>query len=167
MSVDSTAFTQTMSQVPGPVTIATTIDTAGGHWGFTGSSFSSLSLNPPLVLICLDKKASTHEAFTSADRFLINVLALEQSDVAMRFARSGVDRFNAGDMVPCEFGLPGLKDAAARVACSMHAVLDGGDHSILVGRAEATYVDGERVPLVYRDRAFARPVADVQMAGVH
>ncbi|MEV7401858.1 flavin reductase family protein [Streptomyces sp. NPDC091267] len=165
MSVDATAFAQAMSRVPGPVTIATAVDSAGRRWGFTGSSFSSLSLDPPLVLICLDKKASTHQAFTTADRFLINILALEQPDVAMRFARSGVDRFDAGDMVPCEFGLPGLKDAAARVACRMHAVLDGGDHSILVGRVEETHVSGDRIPLVYSDRAFARPVADVQMAG--
>ncbi|MER7775507.1 flavin reductase family protein [Streptomyces sp. NPDC096191] len=164
MSIDSSTFIRAMARVPGPVTIATTTDAAGRRWGFTGSSFSSLSLNPPLVLICLDKTASTHEAFSRADRFLINVLAQEQADVALRFARSGVDRFEAGDMVPCEFELPGLKDAAARVACTMHDILDGGDHTILVGRAEATYVGEERIPLIYSDRAFARPVTD-QMAG--
>ncbi|MEU3416592.1 MULTISPECIES: flavin reductase family protein [unclassified Streptomyces] len=163
MPVDRLAFTRTMSRVPAPVTVATTADASGRRWGFTGSSFSSLSLDPPLVLICLDKGASTHGAFTSASHFLINVLAHDQSDVALRFATSGVDRFEAGDMTPCELGLPGLPEAAARIACTTHEILDGGDHSILVGRVEATHA-GDRAPLVYTDRAFGRPVPNDQMA---
>lgn len=156
MPAESTDFIHAMARVPGPVTIATTVDAAGRRWGFTGSSFTSLSLDPPLVLICLDRSASTHAAFTSADRFLVNVLGSEQSEVARRFAKSGVDRFQAGDMRPCELGLPGLPGASARVACAMHQVLDGGDHSILIGRVEACYA-GDEAPLVYSDRSFARP----------
>ncbi|MEV7023726.1 flavin reductase family protein [Kitasatospora sp. NPDC093558] len=158
MSIELKEFTQAMARVPGPVTVATTVDADGRRWGFTGSSFSSLSLSPPLVLICLDKGASTHEAFVSADRFMINILADEQAGLALQFAKSGVDRFEAGGVEPLELGLPGIPEAAARVACSLHQVLDGGDHSILVGRVEAAHV-GDQTPLVYCDRSFLRPVA--------
>jgi flavin reductase (DIM6/NTAB) family NADH-FMN oxidoreductase RutF len=157
MSVELEEFTRTMARVPGPVTVATTIDGSGRRWGFTASSFSSLSLTPPLVLICLDKAASTHEAFSSAQHFMINILAEEQADIALRFAKSGTDRFEAGDAAPLELGLPGIPEAAARVACSLHNVFDGGDHSILVGRVEAAHV-GEQAPLMYCDRTFMRPM---------
>ncbi|GGZ50453.1 hypothetical protein GCM10010387_50800 [Streptomyces inusitatus] len=165
MTVDSAEFTRAMARVPAPVTVATTVTASGEHRGFTGSSFSALSLDPPLVLICLDKKASTHDAFTTAEHFLVNVLARGQAEVALRFAKSGVDRFADGDMVPCERGLPGLAAAAARVACSLHAVMDGGDHSILVGRVETAYVS-TRTPLVYSDRAFALPVPADRLTAV-
>jgi flavin reductase ActVB len=153
MFVEPAEFKRAMARVPGAVTVATTVSPYGKRWGFTASSFSSLSLDPPLVLICLHKSASTHEAFVSAERFMINLLAYEQSGVALRFAKPGVDRFEAGDMEPCELGLPGIPSASVRVACAMHDVLDGGDHSILIGRVEVTYI-GTQAPLVYYDRSF-------------
>ncbi|MBV6698104.1 flavin reductase family protein [Kitasatospora aureofaciens] len=158
MSVVPEQFTRAMARVPGPVVVATTVDRAGRRWGFTASSFSSLSIAPPLVLVCLGKSASTHAAFAGADFFMINILAEEQADIARCFARSGVDRFAAGDTLPMELGLPGIPNAAARVACAMDRIVDGGDHSILIGRVEATFA-GEDAPLVYCDRSFQRPVA--------
>jgi flavin reductase ActVB len=156
LSTHHVDLTTAMSRVPGPVTIVTTVDTTGRRWGFTASSFSSVSLDPPLVLVCLDKKASTHAAFTATSRFLVNVLSREQAAIARMFATSGVDRFATGSMEPCELGLPGLPEPCARVACSMHSIVDAGDHSILIGRVEATHV-GDRIPLVYCDRTFAYP----------
>ncbi|MEU6253633.1 flavin reductase family protein [Streptomyces sp. NPDC047043] len=153
------ALTHAMSRVPGPVTVVTTVDGTGRRRGFTATSFSSLSLDPPLVLVCLNKTASTHIAFTTTDRFLVNLLAHGQEQVARRFARSGVDRFAEGDMQPCELGLPGSPDACARVACALHDVLDGGDHSILVGRVLDTHVDDDRTPLLYYDRTFTHPAS--------
>jgi len=151
-------FTDAMARVPGPVAVVTTADAAGRRWGFTASSFSSLSLAPPLVLVCLAKSASTHAAFAHCGHFLVNVLGEEQAAVARRFATSGIDRFAAGDTVPMELGLPGLPQAVARVACAMHRIVDAGDHSILIGRVEAVH-RGEDAPLVHCDRAFQRPVA--------
>ncbi|EMD28273.1 flavin reductase family protein [Amycolatopsis azurea] len=156
MPVLAEDFTRAMTRVPGPVTVVTTADESGRRWGFTGTSFSSLSLDPPLVLVCLGKKASTHHAFTTASRFLINVLGRSQEGVASRFATSGVDRFGAGDAVPVEHGLPGLPQAVARLSCSTHSIQDGGDHSILIGLVEAVHV-GDGDPLVYVDRSFTRP----------
>ncbi|MEV8309812.1 flavin reductase family protein [Streptomyces flavidovirens] len=169
--MERTAFTRTMDRVPGPVAVVTTIDATGRRWGFTASSFSSVSLDPPLVLVCLDKESSTHAAFIGARYFLVNVLAQEQGGVARRFATSGADRFAEGDTQPCELGLPGLVDSCVRVACSMHSVLDGGDHSILVGRVRESYVS-HRIPLVYYDCSFTHPVpgepaADRQLSALH
>ncbi|MFE2102301.1 flavin reductase family protein [Streptomyces sp. NPDC059468] len=160
--MERTALTHAMARVPGPVTVVTTVDGTGKRWGFTANSFISVSLDPPLVLVCLNKTASTHEAFTSADRFLVNVLAHGQDVVARRFARSGVDRFAAGDMASCELGLPGSHGACARVACAMHSIVDAGDHSILVGRVVDTYAV-DRTPLVYYNRAFAHPAAATEV----
>ncbi|MFI1355905.1 flavin reductase family protein [Streptomyces sp. NPDC020898] len=156
---DTTALTRAMARVPGPVTVVTTIDGTGRRWGFTATSFSSLSLDPPLVLVCLNQSASTHRAFTTAGHFMVNLLAHGQDQVARRFARSGVDRFADGDMEPCELGLPGSPHACARVACALHSVEDGGDHSILVGRVLTTHVDDDRTPLVYYDRTFTHPAS--------
>ncbi|MFF5707402.1 flavin reductase family protein [Streptomyces sp. NPDC012794] len=154
--IDPVDFARTMARVPTPVTVVTTVDQAGQRWGFTASSFSSLSLDPPLVLVCPAKTASCHEAFITGDRFLVNVLAAEHADIASSFARSGHDKFAGSPMEPCEFGLPGLPDATARIACTLHDVLDGGDHSILVGRVESVSTGGAE-PLVYYNRLFTRP----------
>ncbi|MGW5664206.1 flavin reductase family protein [Streptomyces sp. NPDC003758] len=154
-------FTRAMARVPGPVVVTTTVDAAGRRWGFTASSFVSLSLAPPLVTVSLDKKASTHAAFTTADFFMVNVLAHDQSDIARRFATSGVDRFAAGDTVTLERGLPGIPEAVVRLACRMHDVVDGGDHSILIGRVLDCVTSVDREALVYVDRAFVRPAGSV------
>ncbi|MEU9982380.1 flavin reductase family protein [Streptomyces sp. NPDC050856] len=153
--VDPDEFARTMARVPTPVTVVTTVDTSGRRWGFTASSFTSLSLDPPLVLVCLARTASCHAAFAAADRFLVNVLAADQADVAGAFARSGHDKFAGGTMEPCEAGLPGLPGATARLACVTHGVLDGGDHSILVGRVESV-ATGVAEPMVYCNRLFTR-----------
>jgi flavin reductase ActVB len=152
-------FTRAMARVPGPVVVTTTVDESGRRWGFTASSFVSLSLTPPLVTVSLGKKASTHAAFTVADHFMVNVLAHDQSDIARRFATSGIDRFAAGDTVLLERGLPGVPEAVVRLACRMHDVVDGGDHSILVGRVLDCVTSADREALVYVDRGFARTAA--------
>ncbi|AVV41409.1 flavin reductase family protein [Streptomyces sp. ID05-04B] len=159
MTVDNQplSFTQAMARVPGPVVVATTVDEHGRRWGFTASSFVSLSLDPPLVMVGLDKRASTHGAFTAADHFMINVLASDQSAIARRFAASGVDRFAAGDTVPLELGLPGIPQALVRLVCRMHDVVDGGDHSILIGGVDDCVGPEHREALVYVDRSFVRP----------
>jgi flavin reductase (DIM6/NTAB) family NADH-FMN oxidoreductase RutF len=154
-----TEFTEAMAAVPSPVAVATTVDPGGRRWGFTGSSFTSLSADPPLVLICLDKSASTHAAFAACATFMINILSADQADVARRFATSGIDRFAAGEMTECEHGLPGLPAAAVRLACTLHALVDGGDHSIVIGRVERTAVTGA-APLVYCRRSFTRPTLE-------
>ncbi|MGM1064495.1 flavin reductase family protein [Saccharothrix sp. Mg75] len=157
MPVGPAEFTAALAKVPAPVAVVTTVDEQGKRWGFTGSAFCSVSLDPPLVLVCLAKSASTHAAFRTADRYLVNVLGRHQADVALRFARSGSDRFAAEDAVSCELGLPGLLTASARLACTAHQSIDAGDHTILVGLVQAAY-RADHVPLTYWDRSFTHPV---------
>ncbi|MFJ3883267.1 flavin reductase family protein [Streptomyces sp. NPDC090077] len=164
-TIDPAEFARTMAHVPTPVTVVTTVDAAGRRLGFTAGSFTSLSLDPPLVLVCLAKKASCHEGFVHSRRFLVNVLAADQADVAGAFARSGhsgLDKFAGTPMQPLEHGLPGLTDATARIVCALHDVLDGGDHSILVGRMESAEVSGAE-PLVYHNRRFTRPGSTAEL----
>ncbi|MGW2342256.1 flavin reductase family protein [Streptomyces sp. NPDC001661] len=155
-------FTSALSRVPSPVTVVTTKDADSRCWGFTASSFTSLSLDPPLVLVCPAKTSRSHHAFVTARRFMINVLAAEQEEIARHFARPQLDKFADGAMTVCEFDLPGLPSASARLACTLYDVLDGGDHSILVGRVEAVHV-GEKEPLVYFDRGFAQLARDREL----
>lgn len=156
MAVSPDSFTRAMSRVPAPVAVVTTVTPDGRSWGFTASSFCSLSLDPPLILLCLARQAESHSAFTLAGTFLVNVLAAEHAPVALHFARRSRRKVATSGFVPSEHGLPGLPEAAARIACTKHSVLDGGDHSIIVGLVESTHVS-DRVPLSYCDRAFARP----------
>ncbi|WNV87623.1 flavin reductase family protein [Umezawaea sp. Da 62-37] len=156
MPVGPNAFTRALAQVPGPVAVITTIDDDGRRWGFTGSAFCSVSLDPPLVLVCLARTASTHAAFQRSGRYLVNVLGEHQTDVALRFAKSGSDRFSADDTVSCELGLPGLLTASARLACTIHQLVDAGDHTILIGLVQEAY-SADHVPLTYWNRAFGRP----------
>lgn len=157
MTVSARAFTEAMSRIPAPVTVATTTARDGRSWGFTASSFCSLSLDPPLVLLCLARDAGSHPAFTRAGVFLVNVLAAEHAHLARHFATRDSEKVAAGGFTPCEKGLPGLPEAAARIACTTYDVLAGGDHSIIVGLVEATHI-GDRPPLAYCDRTFTRPV---------
>ncbi|MGW0793022.1 flavin reductase family protein [Streptomyces sp. NPDC002911] len=161
--IEPAEFARAMAHVPTPVTVVTTVDASGRRWGFTAGSFTSLSLQPPLVLVCPAKSASCHNSLVTADRFMVNVLAADQADVAAGFARTGRDKFADSPMEPCEFGLPGLRTAAARLACVLHEVLDGGDHSILVGRVEAVWAGGAE-PLIYHNRLFTRPGAAPALA---
>ncbi|HEY9328930.1 MAG TPA: flavin reductase family protein [Streptomyces sp.] len=154
-TIDRRTFTQALAKVPSPVTVITTTTPGepARRWGFTASSFTSLSLDPHLVLVCLAKSAGSHQAFTSSKKFMVNVLAADQAGIASRFAGSQVDKFSDGDMEPCEAGLPGLAAAAVRLSCSSYDVADGGDHSILIGRVEEVHI-GDQGALVYYDRAF-------------
>jgi len=154
MPTDHASFLHAMAQVPTPVTVVTTRTSDGHRYGFTASAFCSLSARPPLILVCLAKTSSCHPAFTRTGSFMVNLLAEDHQEVARAFARGGQDKFTDSTMTECELGLPGLPDAAARLACTTHAVLDGGDHSILVGQVERTAVL-EQQPLVYHNRQFA------------
>lgn len=138
-------FRDALSLWPSGVTIATTVDDRGQRWGFTASAFSSLSLDPPLVLVCLDAGADSHQTFSTADRFAVNVLRPHHQALALRFATKGDDKFAGGDFVAGEHGCPVLPDAVAVFECERYAALPGGDHTILVGSAVAVCSDPSTV----------------------
>lgn len=152
--IDGALFRQTMSRYASGVTVVTAMDAQGVPWGLTASAVSSVSLNPPLVLLCIDKKANTYEPVTQASFFAINVLNRRQDELALLFATRDADKF-AG--IPYETGVTGaplLPDASiAVIECRMYAQYDGGDHTIVLGEVVAARVS-EGQPLLFSDRKF-------------
>jgi flavin reductase (DIM6/NTAB) family NADH-FMN oxidoreductase RutF/pimeloyl-ACP methyl ester carboxylesterase len=119
------------------VTVVTACDKDGAPIGFTANSFSSVSLDPPLLLVCLARSSSNYDTLTQATGFGINVLAEEQKDVSNTFARPVDDRFAAVTWRAGPHGAPVFDDVSAWFDCSMHKVVEAGDHVILIGQVEA------------------------------
>ncbi|MDP8916339.1 MAG: flavin reductase family protein [Pseudomonadota bacterium] len=131
------------------VTIVTAKDAAGAPVGLTANSFTSVSLDPPLLLFCLDRKSRRSAVFERAEVFGVNVLHAGQEAISTRFARGEA----AGGLadLPLEDwdGAPVLRDAMAAFGCLKHATYDGGDHLILVGRIRRLGFDPTQDPLLY------------------
>lgn len=131
------------------VTIVTSVNEAGRAVGFTANSFTSLSLEPPQLLVCVAHSASSLPAIRSHRRFGVSVLAQGQREVAERFSKRGVDRFAVGDWVEAESGVLLLEGACAHFACMLDVEVESGDHVILVGRIDSFRAAPERQPLLY------------------
>ncbi len=123
--------------------------------GLTANSLTSVSLDPPLLLFCPARSASALPTLRATGRFAVNVLASDQTPVAERFARKGVDRF-AGATWHELGGLPVLDGALASFACRLEAEHDGGDHVVIIGRVEAMRASGGEDPLLYFRGAYRR-----------
>lgn len=117
--------------------------------GLTVNSFTSVSLDPPLLLVCIAKPASSAAALTSATHFAINVLQTGQQPDSIRFATRDEDRFGAAAWSCGEAGAPILEDSLGVFECERFAVYDGGDHHILVGRVVKASFDAGLDPLLY------------------
>ena len=120
-----------------------------GCLGATISSFSSVSLDPPLILFSIGRHSKAFAAWQSVDRFAVNILGEGQSAISTRFARALTDKWDGVDVCPGLGGVPLLSDALAWIECRSHAKYDGGDHLILVG---------EVLSLTARSGADARPL---------
>lgn len=119
------------------VTVVTTHNADGAPIGFTANSFTSVSLDPPLLLVCLARTSRNYAALTGAKGFAVNILSEGQKDVSNTFARPVEDRFAAVEWRSGPFGSPVFSGVAAWFDCAMHALVDAGDHVILIGRVEA------------------------------
>ena len=118
------------------VTVITTRDQAGRPYGLTANAVTSLSLEPPLLLICVDRKAETFPHFFDSKIFVLNILAASQEDVSRRFAKTGGDKF-AG--IACRIGhldTPILEGTLGHVECRIIETLEGGDHVIHIGEVQ-------------------------------
>ena len=131
------------------VTVVTCLNDAGIPAGLTVNSFTSLSLDPPLLLVCLAKHAASAAALISASHFAVNVLQTGQQPASIRFATRDEDRFGTTPWSCGEAGAPILKDSLGVFECRRHAVHDGGDHHILVGEVVKASFDGGLDPLLY------------------
>lgn len=136
-------FRRALGQFATGVTVITTRDTDGTPRGFTANSFTSVSLDPPLVLICIGKHAASLPVFENAPGFAITILAEQQRDVAGLFASQRADKFDIADWAPGKSNMPVVNGGLAWMECSRHQVVDAGDHIILIGRVtDFGYRDG-------------------------
>ena len=148
LSVSADEFRRGCGRFATGVTVATVLDRDGTPHGLTVSSFTSVSLEPPLVLICLGHAVTMIEAFRSATHFGINVLSAEQQELSDRFARKGEDRFNGIPWHRGETGVPLIPGVLAAIECSVHQRILSGDHDIFVGEmVHADVAEGD--PLLY------------------
>ena len=132
-SINDEKFKQAMACFPSGVTIVTTVNDNNQKSGFTASAFSSLSLSPPLILVCLANSADCFEAFNNEKKFAVNIIGKAHHDLAFKFATKGCDKFEGNEFIVGELGLPILPDSPVSLECSTENVFPGGDHIILVG----------------------------------
>jgi len=149
MTFDSLAFRRALGCFATGVAVVTARDASGRNRGLTVNSFSSVSLEPPLVLFCLDKETPSFAGFCEAGRFAVNVLRAEQHSLSVRFSTAAADKWNGieYDLWPGE--LPVLRGCLASLACRREALYEGGDHVIIVGRVERLATAGPGEPLIY------------------
>lgn len=119
------------------VTVVTTNDRQGNPIGFTANSFSSVSLDPALLLVSIDKRSANFANFTGCEHFAVNILAEQQKETSNIFAQKIEDRFALIDWHKADSGVPLIDESSAWFDCSLHQVVDAGDHAILIGKVEA------------------------------
>lgn len=138
------------------VTIVTTIGAEGEPRGFTANSFTSVSLEPPLVLVCIAKKALGHQAFSTSRGFAINILSEDQKAASGIFASKAADKFAAVAWQPGQTGNPVIEGSVAVFDCDMEQLVDAGDHSILIGRVH-DFTHSSAQPLGYCRGTYVTP----------
>jgi flavin reductase (DIM6/NTAB) family NADH-FMN oxidoreductase RutF/pimeloyl-ACP methyl ester carboxylesterase len=153
---DAMEFRRALGSFLTGVTIVTTIDEAGDARGFTANSFTSVSLEPPLVLVCIAKKALGHQAFSTSKGFAINILSEDQKAASGIFASKAADKFASVAWQPGQTGNPLIEGSVAVFDCGMEQLVDAGDHSILIGRVHDFTHNGAQ-PLGYCRGAYVTP----------
>jgi flavin reductase (DIM6/NTAB) family NADH-FMN oxidoreductase RutF len=131
------------------VTVVTCLDEAGRPAGLTVNSFTSVSLEPPLLLVCVKKLAASAPILIAAPYFAINVLQTAQQPASITFSTRVEDRFSSTPWSQGEAGAPILKDSLCVFECERFAAYEGGDHHILVGQVLKASFDAGRDPLLY------------------
>lgn len=155
MPLDPQRFRQTMGSFPTGVAIVAAHDARGVLRGMTASSVASLSLEPPMLLVCVGHDADLHDALVAAPLFAISVLAEGQEDLAVRFATRGRQHFGDLAIGATPGGLPRINGAIAHVECRRDAVFAAGDHSIVTGVVEWAETDAG-APLCYFRSRYAQ-----------
>jgi flavin reductase (DIM6/NTAB) family NADH-FMN oxidoreductase RutF len=153
-SVSERDFRDALARWASGVTIVTARHD-GEPVGMTVASFSSLSLDPPLVLVCVGHSANSYTGLVSAPGFAIHLLGAGQEQMSSLFSRPGLHKFRDFPDERGPFDAPLLPFGVARMVCAAHSTLEGGDHTILVGRVVSTELAGTD-PLLYCNRAYGR-----------
>ncbi|WP_174727218.1 flavin reductase family protein [Mesobacillus harenae] len=144
-------FKQIMGHYPTGITIVTTMDEQGAPAGLTVNSFSSVSIDPLLVLWCIDKRVSSFDTFIKADHFAVHTLSSDQAAACWAFAGKEPDRFSTVNWKESEHGLPIISDSLGTLQCKTVQQIEAGDHVILLGEVIDLNVQ-EKEPLLYFNR---------------
>lgn len=155
MTVNADGFRSALGRFASGVTVVTACDANGGDHGMTASAFCSVSLEPPLILVCVEKIATMHDAIVSCAHFAVNVLTHRQEQVARRFAEVEGDRFDGVGFTRGAHSVPLIDDALAVLECRRTTMYEGGDHTIIVGEVEAAAWRDEEKPLLYYRGGYA------------
>jgi len=149
MPVTQDEFRAALSRFPSGITVVTSHGTAGQLHGLTVSAFCSVSLNPPLILVCIEKTTASHVAIQASRSFAVNILtAAGGEELSERFSLPVLDKFEGISYRSGLDGVPVLNDALAALECRLENAFDGGDHTIFVGLVEKVAIKDGR-PLVY------------------
>lgn len=148
-------FKEAMSRFPSGVVIVTTISANGTKHGFTASAFSSLSLDPPLILVCLANSADCYEPFITGNKFAVSVVGHDQHELAYKFANKGVDKFDGNEFEDGDSGLPIITDSIFSLECNIKNTYPGGDHEILVGEVKHANIN-EGTPSIWYQGSFRK-----------
>jgi flavin reductase (DIM6/NTAB) family NADH-FMN oxidoreductase RutF len=152
MAVSPDAFRSALRRFASGVTIVTVAAGDELH-GMTASSFASVSLTPPLILVCLDKTSRTLTLVAETGAFAVNVLRSDQQETSRAFSRPGLKPFASIPHRPGANGAPLLDGAIAHLECTTYRVFEAGDHEVVLGEVTATSAPGGE-PLVYYDGAY-------------
>lgn len=150
MTIDPDSFRAALGRFASGVTVITTRGAGGRDMGMTASAFCSLSLDPPLVLVCVEHGASLHPVLAVGQPFAVNILASGQEALSRRFAGTELERFEGLGFSRGASGPALLDDVLAHVECRVEMLHPGGDHTICVGRVEAVDVNRGHPLLYYR-----------------
>jgi flavin reductase (DIM6/NTAB) family NADH-FMN oxidoreductase RutF len=146
--IDAKLFRQAMGQFATGITVVTALDEMNRPCGITANAFSSVSLDPPLILVCVNRQAEFCRVISEAVHFNVNFLSANQESISQRFATRGVDKFADLEILPGRHGVPLLKDTLGYVECARYDLLPGGDHLIVLGQVEHCQITGGD-PLLY------------------
>lgn len=158
MSIEKDLYRRVAGSFASGVTVVST-GTLGNYHGMTASAFTSLSLNPTLVLVCIDRAATTLPILQRTGSFAVNILAAEQQDLSTAFATHGSPTSNGLHEVDYrigELGVPLLNGALAFLECHLFAEHDGGDHVIVVGEVMQAGIEEDKQPLLYSRGRYRR-----------
>jgi flavin reductase (DIM6/NTAB) family NADH-FMN oxidoreductase RutF len=154
MTMDANELRRALGHFVTGVTVVTTRCAAGTLQGITANSFSSVSLDPPLVLISIARSLRSFHHFKHCNTFAIHLLSDEQRDISRRFAAQGAQKWEGIEVQEGMDGVPLLPSRLGLFECTLHATYDGGDHEILLGRVVRCEVDADVPPLVYFKGAY-------------
>lgn len=156
MPLDPREFRNTLGLFVTGVTIVTTRSVQGARIGVTANSFNAVSLDPPLILWSLGRKAASLPAFEGSGSFAVHILRQDQIELSNLFARSGADKFDGIDTGNGWGGAPTLPDCAARLECRTYNRHSAGDHVIFIGEVMEMLSDPSAKPLLYHGGRYAR-----------